>query len=190
VVALGGGEPTLHPDFEEILGCAVGMSLKTGLVPWIATNGSQEQRTKRMFPLAKAGVVTAFVSNDRFHDRSQVSHDVLRMYREINRVFGEFSDAGLVKMGRQKEGLDTRCAVPQLLVWTDGSVRLCSCADAPSLGHIGQDAAAMMRLALHTTRTRPGLLNCWKVLPEEDRWMIRQRLMNHQAEQAHKEYVT
>lgn len=63
-ICLGGGEPTLHPDFEKMLFLAIG----TVEDVFIITNGSQTDRALVLAKLAGKGVIGAELSQDQWHD--------------------------------------------------------------------------------------------------------------------------
>jgi len=64
-ISLGGGEPTLHPDFWEILGQCMGQSDEA---LWLATNGSQTRTAIALAALARRGILGVALSLDDFHD--------------------------------------------------------------------------------------------------------------------------
>lgn len=154
IVAIGGGEPTLHPRFFTILE----LCLARLDYVWLATNGS---RTRTMFRLAnimmgddnriftrRPDQLSVALSLDKFHDK--IDQRVVDLWRrqkfEIrnveNRVIGQ---------GRAKEtgvGQLDDCVCNDLFVQPDGSIKLCGCKEAPVIGHvqngIGRDWLAKM----------------------------------------------
>lgn len=78
-LALGGGEPTLHPQFWEILGLSLGSdAYDPDMKIFIATNGSTNISIK-LAGLARNGVIYAALSLDEHHDP---------VGEEVKRAFG------------------------------------------------------------------------------------------------------
>lgn len=72
-ITIGGGEPTLHPQFKNFLLYAVWELVNIGDdggYPGVhlVTNGSDTETSLTLAKLAKQGVLAATVSRDRFHD--------------------------------------------------------------------------------------------------------------------------
>jgi MoaA/NifB/PqqE/SkfB family radical SAM enzyme len=63
-ITLGGGETTLHPEFEKMLFLAI----VTVDDVFIITNGSQTDMALALAKLAKRGVIGAELSQDEWHD--------------------------------------------------------------------------------------------------------------------------
>ncbi|MEI8361030.1 MAG: radical SAM protein, partial [bacterium] len=84
-VALGGGEPTLHPNFIEILKFA----RKCGIIPNLATNGA-ELSAKNILGIARyAGAVALSVEfiGDEFEKRRGFAFETwLKSYKKLKRV--------------------------------------------------------------------------------------------------------
>ena len=152
-VCLGGGEPTLHPQFERMLLEAMAMETwgeecVTGLV----TNGSIEHRALMVARLARLGMITARLSLDRFHDRSMVSDKVVEAftikkqpgesiwtYRERepkdNRGINDGSGV-LINVCRCDFGEDRSCVCPGREVMPNGDVYACACRPGRMIGNI------------------------------------------------------
>ena len=62
-VTLGGGEPTLHPEFWDM----VELAWKYG-TPWMVTNGSNKKAALLIADLAKKGYLHGVLSLDKWHD--------------------------------------------------------------------------------------------------------------------------
>ena len=52
-ISLGGGEPTIHPDFEKFLLTAISECEYV----WLATNGKHTRRALLLAKLARSGVI-------------------------------------------------------------------------------------------------------------------------------------
>jgi len=140
-IALGGGEPTLHPRFSEYLLEAVGQC--EGV--WLATNGSRTNISLGLAQLAKAGAIGCALSLDAYH--APIDERVESAFRAGRRedLWGrhgpdlrEVRDVGgkLVNAGRCDwvETLD--CACSELVVRPSGVIRGCGCKCAPVLGTV------------------------------------------------------
>lgn len=73
MVTIGGGEPTLHPNFMEFVCHAMvellDVSENAGLPAiGVITNGSNTPMALRIAKMAKAGLICGTVSKDQYHD--------------------------------------------------------------------------------------------------------------------------
>lgn len=149
-VSIGGGEPTLHRDFEKFLF----YSLANAEYVWLATNGSQTETSLLLAKLAKKGVLGVALSIDNFHN--QIDNRVIDAFkikksssyiterkedlREIRNVSQEIINSGRAKNSKNqynyefcvKEG----CVCPELFLCPDGTLKACGCKDSPVLGNI------------------------------------------------------
>ena len=140
-VALGGGEPTLHPRLFEMIGIA----LAHFDTVWMATNGKLTDVAWRLFKMAKRGHICVDLSLDRFHSRINKSladafqEEQKKRYSNF-RSYGEpapRSRAGvrsvstILAAGRaRKTGVATttdRCPCPELYVDPRGRLWSCGC---------------------------------------------------------------
>lgn len=140
-IAIGGGEPTIHPFFWQILGEAVASPHNV----WIATNGKETTIALALAKMAEKGVIGCALSQDIYHepiDPSVIEAFTRKQkptlsyfesdsdYREIRNVTGRE-----IKSGRQRYGKNI-CACPELFVKTNGDVVSCSCKKAPCFGNV------------------------------------------------------
>lgn len=148
MLTLGGGEPTLHPRFWEYLALAIGDCDEQGV--FLVTNGSRTGTALRLARLARRGIIGCALSVDDWHDpidprvvqafmkeprarRSYgyaagdtLQHDDLREIRSVTT---------LVKSGRCNFGHTDDCdGGPHVM--PDGTVKQCSCMDAPVIGSV------------------------------------------------------
>jgi len=156
-LAIGGGEPTLHPMFWQILGECLGTC---GSV-WLATNGSVDDIAIPLAAMARKGVIGCALSQDDYHD--PVSEEVLdafydgmqwdngiRQYlpergwqgsqvdlREIRDVSRNIGLRGRA-LENELEGGD-KCTCPELFIAPNGDVRGCACPDAPLFGNVNTE---------------------------------------------------
>ena len=104
-IQLGGGEPTIHPQFREFLFLALG----AGDV-WLATNGSQTETALILCKMARKGVIGCALSRDYYHD--EIDWDVIEAFQDgmerqliTNDKGGRYySDFGYVPKGQQGYG--------------------------------------------------------------------------------------
>lgn len=142
-VALGGGEPTLHPLFWNMLG----ESIATAEYVWLATNGSQTKIALALAKMAKKGIIGCALSQDSFHD--PIDPEVIQAFtkKEPSR-YGGFDnntpdcreirnvEPHIIKTGRATWGDENDCVCEGIMIEPDGTIKACGCDDAPSLGTV------------------------------------------------------
>jgi hypothetical protein len=89
-ITIGGGEPTLHPLFQEFLMHAVwelaSQSNSNGNpAVFLVTNGSNERIACTLAHLAERGVIGCRLSQDQYHDHSLVTDRVRAAFRRPKR---------------------------------------------------------------------------------------------------------
>ena len=67
IVAIGGGEPTIHPQFWEFIGLSLGAD--TEGPPWMATNGKITKTALVLARMARKGIIAVDLSLDPWHDK-------------------------------------------------------------------------------------------------------------------------
>jgi len=166
-VALGGGEPTLHPLFWQLIGYALSKDLEGSL--WLATNGKRTKDALRLAALARNGTLGVALSQDEWHGK--IDPRVVQAFTQKNDVTyhggynnpypNDYREIRTVKepykAGRWTSGA-RRCACPELVVDPDGAIRQCGCLDSPKLCHIRD---GIRKEWIEPTE------GCWK--PEEPR---------------------
>ena len=146
-IALGGGEPTIHPKFWEMLGLSIGHCDYV----WLATNGKKTKMALSLAKLARRGVIGVALSLDDWHgiiDRevihaftSKVQHAEYMHgrrsedLREIRNV-GKHNDP--INAGRCDWGRDG-CTCSELVITPLGDVHGCGCDGAPYFGNVCND---------------------------------------------------
>ena len=139
--ALGGGEPTLHPEFWQFIGYALSKDFDSA--PWLATNGKRTEDALALARLARSGTIGVALSQDAWHE--PIDERVVRAFtREQRHGYGDpypndYREIRNVKepyrAGRWKDG-PRKCVCPDLVINPDGTILQCGCMDAPKLGHV------------------------------------------------------
>jgi hypothetical protein len=142
---IGGGEPTVHPDFWTFIGMALSKNLEGP--PWLATNGKRTEDALALARLAKKGSLAVALSIDQWHspiDPTVIDAFTRRKpvpyggsdyresgsdYREIRSIMEPF------KAGRWKDG-PQECVCEDICVEPDGTIKQCGCKNSPVIGHV------------------------------------------------------
>jgi len=142
-VSIGGGEPTLHPDFWEIIGTLIG-TISSDYI-WLATNGSMTDTAIALAGLARKGILGCALSLDVFHD--PIDPKVVEAFTKDRKKSYAYEpqtpDARairdtsnhLIKAGRCEDG-EEGCVCEDIVIEPSGAVRGCGCIDAPVLGNV------------------------------------------------------
>lgn len=138
LVTIGGGEPTLHPLFNEYMQYSMwemaGINNDFDLPPvGVITNGTSTKVALKIAQLAKVGVIWAGLSKDGYHDSSMVDDEVFdafeRKYggtndhRSIYRSNGELIAAGRAKSWGSRQ----ECVCSSLFITPQGNIFACGC---------------------------------------------------------------
>jgi hypothetical protein len=122
-IFLGGGEPTMHPKFIEML-CLAIAHCHSEVGVNLVTNGTNKEACRLMTKLAGAGVITAELSIDPFHDA--IDPEVEGWFEKNNaiRTVRTIMARG---RGRHIAGSVDKCACDELFVSPDGKLWMCGC---------------------------------------------------------------
>ena len=149
-IFLGGGEPTIHPEFWELLGLALKYhsDLAEDFRVGVVTNGKKAEDAIALARLAKTGIIMACLSQDQWHDpidvrvvkafTRAVPVDYTRTndndFREIRTV----RPKNVIAVGRGRNIPYARegCVCPELIVNPYGEIRHCACTGAPHYGTV------------------------------------------------------
>lgn len=148
-LCIGGGEPTLHPNFREILIECIAASPEQVAV---ITNGSVKKNALLLAKLAKREVIYAQLSTDYFHDASLVDREVYAAFEALPDglrhgsdyyVYGQGSAVvnGLAEPGTCSDGRKSsyfQCACEGAHIRPNGNITWCGCEDAPVIGHVSK----------------------------------------------------
>jgi uncharacterized radical SAM superfamily Fe-S cluster-containing enzyme len=163
-VTLGGGEPTLHRDFERML--LEAMAHPNIESDWggvlVVTNGTHKRRSRMLFQLAKSGAICADLSRDDYHD--DIDEETAEMWEEeaarVAKVRNGWSSSAretersnvsirnttenqeptangraVTVLGYEK-GENFRCPYDGIVVKPNGDVHACGCEDSPKIGDV------------------------------------------------------
>lgn len=152
-VCIGGGEPTVHPLFEEFMMKSIESTHDEGGTS-IITNGKETRRAIMLAKLAKAGVISAELSIDNWHE--DVEPCVYRAFGSLTderpyvgdrrpyrpegdmRGFRSVRDDRLITAGRYEDGRD-ECVCEGPFVRPNGDVARCGCEGSPVMGNVLDD---------------------------------------------------
>ncbi len=144
-IVLGGGEPTVHPEFRKFLDLALSYGRA-----WIATNGKRTEDALFLNDLGKKNILHAILSLDKWHEpidksvvdafkkglvdydhewTSMISPDASQGSREIRSIREPY------KRGNWKRGPD-QCACKYIRVAPTGLIYGCGCLDSPVVGTV------------------------------------------------------
>lgn len=150
-ISIGGGEPTLHPQFWNYLIDAI----STFDYVWLATNGSQTATALKLAKLAAKGVIGCALSQDEYHDpidpevveafwEGQRKNDARRYSygntekydgREIRTVTRDPSHLSPFR-DPEDGGESDNCPCDTIIIKPDGKIRFCGCRNAPLIGNV------------------------------------------------------
>jgi hypothetical protein len=142
-ICLGGGEPTLHPQFELMLVEAMAAAADTGNPVFIVTNGSIKRRALLIAQLTKAKVIDGYLSQDQYHD--PIDLDVVDAFTKIDAIRDVTKGGtqeplpagrGYVLLDEPADRESWMCACTEWVVRTNGSITQCGCDDSPEIGSV------------------------------------------------------
>jgi len=131
-VSIGGGEPTCHPRFWDMLYCAIS-EVEEDSVVWLATNGKKTKDALRLARLAARGVISCDLSQDIYHE--PIDPVVVRAFSGKERTSGlsirnTSRHGDVIYAGRSKKIAGARkdiCICSDLFVDPFGDVYSCGC---------------------------------------------------------------
>ncbi len=137
-LSIGGGEPTVHPQFWEFLGLALGKRWIESI--WLATNGKKTETALALAGLARKGVIGVDLSQDPWHEpidpkvvtafSDTRDQDTIGTPKSDRRDIRNVSRNGPINWGRAKRnnlGMRDDCICDELFVSPDGRIWACGC---------------------------------------------------------------
>ncbi len=143
-ISIGGGEPTLHKNFWQMLTSAIANCEYV----WLATNGSKTETALTLAKMAEKGVIGCALSVDPWHD--PIHENVYKAFsydkkyhpyvknddqREIRNVQMRYDDMAPWR-NPEDGGDESNCVCEDLFVKPNGDVHVCGCFDSPKLGNV------------------------------------------------------
>jgi len=122
-VTLGGGEPTIHPEFMKILEYAIevkGAKENVG----ITTNGSMTDIALKLADMTDKGIISASLSLDKYH--SKIDNRVVKRYSDKGRI-KTFSEVKNIGRGKNIPNAVDQCFCPMLNIAANGDIYTCGC---------------------------------------------------------------
>lgn len=139
-ITLGGGEPTIHPQFEKMLLLAIATCESVHII----TNGKHKERALLLAKLARAGVIGAELSQDPYHE--EIDEAVIQAftrskprdaYNPDNDLRGiRDTSQKLLNAGRCDWVEDESCCCEEEVVTPAGDIKPCGCLGAPVLASV------------------------------------------------------
>ena len=121
-ICIGGGEPTLHPKFWELICEAISYADDV----WLATNGKRKKMALKLAKLAKKGVIGCRLSLDEYHD--EIDEEVIDAFKDgIPEVWGAEQEY------RKKTGDKRKATKPGNSIMRCGRARKWTQRDYPSV---------------------------------------------------------
>lgn len=157
VVAIGGGEPTVHPRFWEFLCLAIAHYSSV----WLATNGKRTDTALALAKMAKKGVISCDLSLDCYHEEiDKKVRDAFVQDRRVVPTYGVHdhnpgdlrsirdvtaSWQGIIASGRGAKvpGASEGCPCEDPVVRPNGFIYQCGCLDAPKIGDVNKGYTLM-----------------------------------------------
>lgn len=142
-VCLGGGEPTLHNDFERIICYAMSKSPKL-CHPFIVTNGTHKDRSRLLHGLTVGRMIQAHLSHDQYHDMDMVDDEIFELFRKDNLLWGPIGGpkraaSSISANGRGKKIKGSQkgtCACDTIFIKPSGNIHHCGCDGSPQIGDV------------------------------------------------------
>jgi MoaA/NifB/PqqE/SkfB family radical SAM enzyme len=140
-LTIGGGEPTLHPYFFDIIKLCKKYGFK-GEKIWMCTNGSQKEIMKKLHQMALHEEIQITISRDKFHKK--LDPEVEKWFTS-NRMYDDFrtfqSATDPMPIGRwqgKKSDRKGECCCLGPFIRPNGKVYQCGCPKAIHVGNVFQ----------------------------------------------------
>jgi len=149
-ITIGGGEPTIHPDFKEMINIALDEKWSGNIESiTVIHNGKFAKMSKWLYNLTMDGVIDGHLSLDQYHD--PIDQAVEDMWRRSSRIWNTTERREAQPAGRAIEEVygysqededyaecvqDADCMCSTQLIKPDGKIYQCGCEDAPVVGDL------------------------------------------------------
>lgn len=133
MIVMGGGEPTIHPQFEKMLFYALANCEYVSII----TNGKKTDTALALAKIANKDdcILGVELSQDPYHE--PIDGRVVKAFESINGVFRRNTSNHLVNAGRCDFGYSDDCICDgDPFVKPNGDVYQCGCDDSPKVGNV------------------------------------------------------
>ena len=138
---IGGGEPTVHPQFFSILDLAIEARREWKISKiWMVINGKRKEHALKVAEIASTGIIKCGLSLDEWHEPiSQEVQDAwtgIRSHKDGRFIQNVGRRSLPLRHGRwDKEGR-TACNCPKPFIMPNGNIYQCGCKGAPQIGNV------------------------------------------------------
>ena len=188
-INIGGGEPTVHPDFWNMFGAIMEFAAKSEARVFMVTNGKLQFRAMALSMLSASESEDGFrieLSADSFHERipSMVTDTFKRnnCYVRDNNYYSSYIESGRARetsaygkgahMFEHPDSDNTSCVCDAVFISPNGDIRQCGCEGrwnlnydwepTPVLGNVNGVWPSKEKL-LNEDQEHIG---CWRGMPE------------------------
>ena len=141
---LGGGEPTVHPRFDQFLLEAMAASQDEEHRVFLVTNGKHRRRALMIAGLTKTGLIDGHLSQDVYHD--EIDEDIVEAFQKLGRASHNPSGYAhirtvrhIIPVGRGRKAnpdAERECACEETFVTPNGNIHQCGCRFSPVIGTV------------------------------------------------------
>ena len=163
-ITLGGGEPTLHEDFDTMLLESLVVTRNAKSLLNIITNGSITKRALLLAALDKCELLQAQLSLDEYHD--PIDPVVVATFKDTSpgysgpigiknttrKAVPKLRGRAIALMGQEdKELKEFDCMCNDFFVKPNGDIRQCACDDSPKIGTVKNGSVNHERICCYMT---------------------------------------
>lgn len=124
-IVLGGGEPTIHPNFFEMLGISIVYSEEN--LPLVITNGKISNIAYELYWLTKNNKIYCNLSQDSFHE--PIDKKIVSLFTNAKLIRNV--DQNIIPVGRGKKISTSKnkkqCSCNELFIDPTGYIYSCGC---------------------------------------------------------------
>ena len=138
-IAIGGGEPTVHPDFFDFIDFALNWAENIDSV-WLATNGKIKSKAMKIIQLMEEYGEERFAADlslDIYHD--PIDNEVVNAFKSIDRIR---TVKEVINVGSAIEngiGEYDDCCCRSIFIKPNGDIRMCGCDDSLTIGNVNDE---------------------------------------------------